>query len=643
MLQSTFARLGESPSVHRGKDKITNMASVSWYEKYAHKLKTPTEALQAIKRGGHIFIGSGAASPQLLIQELITRAADFVDMEIVHLLTVGNAPYVESRFEHHFRHNAFFVGPNVRKAVSDGRADYTPIFLSEIPGLFKRRRFHLDVALIQITPPDSRGYCSLGVSVDIVKSAAENADLVIAEVNPRMPWTLGDSFIHVDRIVALVENNAPIPEFRYPQPDDVAKKIAENVASLIEDGATLQLGIGSIPTAVLDHLASKTDKKDLGIHTEMLTDHVVDVIESGIITNAKKTLHPGKAVCSLVLGTQRLYDFVHQNPFFEFRPSDYVNDPFIIAQNDRMVAINAALEVDLTGQVCADSLGYQFYSGIGGQVDFIRGAARSKGGKPIIVLPSTADDGQTSRIVSHLSEGAGVVITRGDIHYVVTEYGVANLYGRNIRERTLAVINIAHPKFREELLAEAKLRHYAFVDQLPPVGVYPSELETSSSFASTEVLFRPIKPTDEPLIQDLFYSLSKDSIYHRFFSTIGSMPHAHAQRFTTIDYDMEMAIVGVVEKMEQQEIIAVGRYVNEPKTMMAEIALLVRDDWQGKGIGTWLQNHMMEIAKSRGIAGFTARVLRDNVSVFSLAHKTGLTVETTQEDREIYLISYSFK
>jgi acyl-CoA hydrolase/GNAT superfamily N-acetyltransferase len=619
------------------------METNSWNEKYAHKVKKPTEALQGIRPGGHIFIGSGAASPQRLIQELIARASDFFDMEIVHLLTVGEATYVEPQYKHYFRHNAFFVGPNVREAVSDGRADYTPIFLSKIPALFKRRRFHLDVALIQVTPPDSHGFCSLGVSVDIVKAAAENADLVVAEINPQMPRTLGDSFIHIDHIDTLVENDAPIPEFQYPPPDEVAIKIAENVATLIEDGATLQFGIGSIPTAVLDYLANSKDKVDLGIHTEMLTDKVVDVIEAGIFTNARKTLHPGKAVCSLVLGTQRLYDYVHQNPFFEFRPSDYVNDPFIIAQNDNMVAINAALEVDLTGQVCADSLGYKFYSGIGGQVDFIRGAAHSNGGRPIIVLPSTTNDGQTSRIVSHLSEGAGVVITRGDIHYVVTEFGVANLYGRNIRERVLAMINIAHPKFREDLLAEAKLRHYAFVDQLPPLGVYPSELETTAVFADTEIFFRPIKPTDEPLIQDLFYSLSRDSIYQRFFANIGGMPHSQAQRFTIIDYDKEIAVVGVIERMEQEEIIAVGRYVLEPNTLMAEAALIVRDDWQGKGIGTWLQNHMIEIAKSRGILGFTARVLRDNARVFNLAHKTGLTVETTQEDRGVYLLSYKFK
>ena len=618
------------------------MQLVPWQERYAEKLKTVQEALRAIKRGGHIFIGSGAASPQLLIEEMARQADDFVDTEIVHLMTLGAAPYVERRFRHRFRHNAFFVGSNVRQAVAEGRADYTPIFLSEIPALFKSRRFHLDVALIQVTPPDAHGFCSFGVSVDIVKPAAESADIVIAEVNPRMPWTLGDSLIHVDRIDALVKHERAVPEFRYPEPDQVAQEIAENVAGLIEDGATLQLGIGAIPAALLDCLACLRDKKDLGIHTEMLTDRVVDVIEAGVITNARKTLHPGKVVCSFCLGTQRLYDFVNRNPFFEFRPSDYVNDPFIIAQNDRMVAVNAALEVDLTGQVCSDSLGYLFYSGIGGQVDFIRGAARSKGGKPIIVLSSTVDDGETSRIVSHLSEGAGVVTTRGDVRYVVTEYGIADLYGRNIRERALALIHIAHPRFREELLAQAKLRHYAFVDQLPPLGVYPRELETWATFEGVEIFFRPIKPTDEPLMQDLFYSLSEESIYYRFFSRARIMSHAQVQRFTTIDYRKELAIVGVVEEEEQEEIIAVGRYVAEPGTNMAEAAFLVRDDWQGRGIGTWLQKYLIEVAKSQGIAGFTAHVLRENTRVLDLVHKSGLTIESTLEDGGVYVLSYKF-
>ncbi len=616
------------------------MQPVPWRERYADKQRTARAALRAIDRGARIFVGSGAASPQLLIGEMARRADDFVDTEIVHIMTLGAAPYIERRFRHRFRHNAFFVGSNVRSAVAEGQADYTPVFLSEIPALFKRRRFHLDVALIQVTPPDAHGFCSLGVSVDIVKAAAKSANVVIAEVNSRMPRTLGDSFVHVDRIDALVENDAPLPEFSYSEPGPVARRIAENVAGLIEDGSTLQLGIGAIPAALLDCLACLRGKKDLGIHTEMLTEEVVDVIEAGVVTNARKSLHPGKAVCSLCLGTQRLYDFVDQNPFFEFRPSDYVNDPSIIAQNDRMVAVNAALELDLTGQVCSDSLGYLFYSGIGGQVDFMRGAARSKRGKPIIVLPSTTDDGETSRIVSHLSEGAGVVTTRGDVRYVVTEYGVADLYGRSIRERALALINIAHPQFREELLAQAKLRHYAFVDQLPPLGLYPKELEAQAMFDGTEVLFRPVMPTDEALMQDLFYSLSEESIYYRFFTGTAVMSHARVQRYTTIDYEQELAIVAVVGEQGHEEIIGVGRYTVEPDTNMAEVAFLVRDDWQRKGIGAWLQDYLIEIAKNRGIVALKARVLADNTAVLRLVHKAGVTIESTPQAGGFCLLTY---
>ncbi len=616
----------------------------SWQERYAHKLKTPWQALKMIEKGDRIFIGSGAACPRLLEREMARRADEFIDTQVVHLLTLGEAPYVEPQFRHRFRHVAFFVGANVRQAVAEGRADYTPIFLSEIPGLFRRRRFHLDDALIQVTPPDAYGFCSYGVSVDIVKAAAESADRVIAQVNPQMPWTLGDSFIHVDKIDALVEGDMPLPEFRYPEPDEVSTKIADYVHTLIEDGSTLQLGIGAIPAAVLDCLVCLQEKKDLGLHTEMITDQVIELIEAGIITNARKTLHLGKAVCSFCLGTQRLYDFVDGNPFFEFRPSDYVNDPFIIAQNDRMVAINAALEVDLTGQVCSDSLGYLFYSGIGGQVDFIRGAARSKGGKPIIVLPSTASDGETSRIVSHLSEGAGVVTTRGDVRYVVTEYGIADLYGRNIRERALALINIAHPRFREELLEKAKLHRYAFVDQLPPLGVYPSELEIYATFkGGVEIFFRPVKATDESLLQDLFYDLSAETIYYRFFSSVASMPHAKVQRFAVVDYKKDMAIVGVVEKEEREKIIAVGRYSLDPGTRLAEVAFVVHDDWQRMGIGTWLQDYLIKIARNRGVRGFTARFLKENRGAFHLLHKHGYTVASHVEEGGVYTLSFRFE
>ncbi len=615
------------------------MASVPWQEQYHGKMKSAEEALRAVRRGDSVFIGSGAAEPQLLVAELARMSMELSDTEIVHLWTLGIAPYTQPKFKYQFRHDAFFIGDNVRDAVAEGRADYTPIFLSEIPKLFASGRMHIDVALIQVTPPNEHGFCSFGVSVDVVKPAAECADHVIAEVNPQMPWTLGNSFINVSQIDALVPNDTPILELDYPEPDEVARKIGENIASLIDDGSTLQMGIGTIPDSIL---AALGDKKDLGIHTEMLSDGVIDLVDAGVLTNAKKSIHRGKIIASFVMGTKRLYDWVHQNPFIEFHPSDYVNDPFVVSQNEKMVAINSALEIDLTGQVCSDSIGYLFYSGIGGQVDMIRGAARSKGGKPIIALPSTAKEGTVSRIVSHLSEGAGVVTTRGDVHYVVTEYGTAYLHGQNIRERALALINIAHPDFREQLLQEAKLRKYAFVDQLPPLGVYPAELEKTVTLQDgTEILLRPIKPTDERLEQELFYSLSDEAIYRRFFSSMQAMPHERVQYYTTIDYEAQMAIVAVLEKNGDEDFIGVGRYVRDKDSDMAELALLVRDDWQGKGVGTLLHTYLAQIAQSHNIGGFKAEILQHNKRALRVFTKAAGKVETTFEDG-VFLASYRF-
>jgi acyl-CoA hydrolase len=430
-----------------------------WPEHYSAKVVDAATAVRRVSRGSHVFVGSGCAEPQCLVAALAARGEELTDTEILHILTLGVAPYTASKFTGRFRHNAFFIGANVRDAVLEGQADYTPVFLSEISRLFRTGRVRIDVALIQVSPPDRNGYCSYGVSVDVVKGGTESAKLVIAAVNPRMPRTHGDSFIHVDNIDYLVECDEPILEVAPAQPDEVSRQIGRFIADLIEPGATLQLGIGAIPNAVLSYLG---DKEDLGLHTEMFTDGIIDLIRRGVITNQRKTLHPGKSITSFCMGTRQLYDLVDDNPAFGFYPSDYVNDPMVIGQNDHVVAINSALQVDLTGQVCSDSIGHRFYSGIGGQVDFIRGAARSKGGKPIIALPSTAKGGEISRIVPVLEEGAGVVTSRGDIHYVVTEYGAADLWGKNIRQRTEALIGIAHPDFRGDLLSSAKARKYVF-------------------------------------------------------------------------------------------------------------------------------------------------------------------------------------
>jgi len=607
-----------------------------WRDKCGGKLTTAREALRLVRRGCSVFIGSGAAVPQLLVTELSRMSADLSNVRLIHGLTLALTPNTESEFGDLFRHDALFIGEEVRDAVCQGRADYTPVFLSEVPGLFASKNIYLDVALIQVSPPDERGLCSYGVSVDVVKAAAENARHVIAEVNPRMPRTFGDSFIHVDQIAALVENDVPLPELYYPPPDEVSRQIGKNVASLVEDGDTIQMGISKIDRSLAPHLEKK---KDLGVHTELVSDWIVDLMRRGVVTNARKTLDRKKVVTSFCLGTRRLYDFVDDNRDFEFRPCDYTNDPSIISQQENMVAINSALEIDLTGQVCSDSLGQVFYSGLGGQVDFIRGAARAKGGKPIIALPSTAAGGAMSRIVPSLSKGAGVMITRGDVYYVVTEYGIAYLHGKNVRERVLALISIAHPKFREQLLEEAKSNLYIYGDQLIPVGIYPSDLETTAIFRGEVVHLRPIKATDELMMQDFFYSLSDRSIYQRYFAPLRAMPHHTVQAMTTIDYEQEMAIVGLVRREGRERIIAVARYgLLRDCSDRAEMAFTVRDDYQNIGIGSFLLNYLAEIGSARGVKEFTAEILENNGPMLAILNRAHRPVQRAYEDG-VYIVN----
>jgi 4-hydroxybutyrate CoA-transferase len=442
----------KTPTVTEGR---TGARAMAWIRNYQSKRCTAGEAVRCIKSGDCVYIHGGCAEPETLVKAIVQRAPELQGVQIIHILTLGSADYVRPGMGDHFHHVAFFAGANVREAINQGRADVVPIFLGEVERLFEEGPFRVDVALIHVSPPDEHGFCSYGVSIDTTKSAVENAKTVVAQVNTRMPRTLGDSFVHVNKIHHIVEVEDEILEYQPGQVSEIADSVGRNIAGLIDDGSTLQLGIGEIPDAVLHYMG---DKKHLGIHTEMVSDGVIDLIERGVITNEKKTLHPGKVILGFVLGTRRLYDFIDNNPIFEFHPNQYTNDPYIISRNDRQVAINSALEIDLTGQVCADSIGYSFYSGIGGQVDFIRGAARSKGGKPIIALPATAKEGTISRIVPHLKEGAGVVTSRGDVHYVVTEFGVAFLHGKTIRERCRELIRIAHPKFRDELEAAARSR-----------------------------------------------------------------------------------------------------------------------------------------------------------------------------------------
>jgi len=432
---------------------------MSWMKTYESRVTTAEEAVKAIKSGDRIFLTGNCSVPRKLMEALVTRAPELEDIEICHALTIGSSDYVAPEMKGHIRANALFIGPNVRQAVQEGRADFTPVLLSEFTLLFKRSILPVDVVFVHLSPPDEHGFCSYGIETGLTKSPAEAAKIIIAEVNENMPRCLGDSFIHVSRLDYIVPVDYPLLELPMSEGglSDIHIKIGEYIAELIPDEATMQMGIGAIPDAVLNFLG---DKRDLGIHTELFSDSVIDLVEAGVITNARKTLHPGKITAGFMLGTKRLYEWVHDNPLIELHRTEYVNDPFVIAQNWRQVAINSAIEVDLTGQVCADSIGPKLYSGVGGQLDFIYGASRSEGGVPIIALPSTARGGTVSRIVPMLKQGAGVVTSRYHVHYIVTEHGVAELYGRTIRQRAQALIRTAAPQFRDELTRAAKELNY---------------------------------------------------------------------------------------------------------------------------------------------------------------------------------------
>lgn len=429
------------------------------YNIYSRKLTTADEAVKNIKSGDNVVIQPGCAVPLELIRAMVGRKEELENVTIYHILIVGDLPYVNPGMEKHFRHKAFFTGANVRQAVHEGRAEFIPIFLSEVPLLFKRNIVPVDVALLNVSPPDEHGFCSYGVDVGTIKTAAEKAKIIIAQVNTEMPRSLGDSFIHINKIHHIVEHSQPIQELPQVDPNtseemlEIYDTIGKNTAELIEDGATLQMGIGAIPDSVMKYLRGR---KNLGIHTEMFSDGIIDLVEEGIVNGEEKSIHRGKIISGFVLGTNRLFRFIDNNPVIEFHPQEYVNDPFVIAQNKKMVAINSAIEIDITGQVCADSIGTKIFSGIGGQVDFIRGAAHSEGGKPVIALPSITKDGKYSRIVPQLRPGAGVVTSRGDVHYVITEYGTARLFGKSLKDRAKELIKIAHPKFRDELTKYAK-------------------------------------------------------------------------------------------------------------------------------------------------------------------------------------------
>ena len=607
-----------------------------WKERFPEKFVTPEQAFSHIHRGDRIFVGTGCGKPQYLVEEMVRYVRKhpkaFFDAEVLHVWTLGVAPYMQEEFKRNFRHNAFFISGNTRDEVNQGLADYTAIFLSQVPDLFYRRVVPIDVALVQVSPPDRYGYMSLGISVDIGRAAVDTAGCVICQVNSHMPRVHGDSFVHIDDVDCIIPHDEPLLEYESEVPDEIAHRIGKYVARLVEDGSTIQVGYGRIPNAVLTNLS---EKEHLGVHTELLSDGIVELMKRGVIDNSRKSLDRNKTVASFSMGHRETYEYLADNPAVEFRPVQYTNDPKIIAQQKRMTAINTALSIDLTGQATAESIGRVFYSGIGGQADFMRGAVLAPKGKSILVLESTAKGGEVSRIVPLLAEGTGVTLTRGDVHYVVTEYGIAYLHGKNVRERAMELIGIAHPKFRPWLLREAKKLNLIYKDQayVPGErGQYPEELETyRTTKAGLEITLRPVKLSDEPLLKDFFYSLSDQSIYKRFISTRTDMPHERLQEFVVIDYTREMVILAVIGEPGQEKVIGVGQYGIDETTHTAEVALVVRDDYQNKGVGTELLNYLTYLAKRQGLLGFTAEVLVGNQPMLHLFEKAGFKIEKRRE------------
>ncbi len=618
--------------------------STEWQQTWKKKIVPAQVAVKQIKPGNRVFIGSACGEPQALVRALCETGSGAEDTEVLNVLTMGVAPYTDPKYADRFRANAFFIGNSMREAVGQVRADYTPIFFSEIPEMFRSGRLPIDVALIMVSPPDPHGFVSLGVSVDMTRAAALAAKRVIAQVNSYMPRTLGNSFIHLRDIDYLVEHDEPLLEWPVvDEPDEVTRQIAENVASLVSDGDTLQMGIGRLPDTVLHSL---TDRRDLGIHTEMFSDGVMHLVNAGVVNGSKKTVNQGKIVGSFAAGGQELFAFLHDNPMIEMHPSEYTNNPRVIAQHDNLVAINSAIEIDLTGQAVADSIGERLYSGIGGHADFMRGAAMARHGKPVLALPSTAHDkdGRRSRIMAALQHGAGVVTTRGDIHYVVTEFGVAYLHGKTIRERAMSLIRIAHPDFRSELLYAAKRRRLVYADQiLPSAHPYPKKLEETITFKDgKQLLIRPIRPDDEEKIKEMFYTFSEQTKYLRYHGSLKSLPHNKLQVFCNVDYDTEMALVVVRGHAGHDEILGVGRYMTNPGKRSAEMAFVVSDKWQRKGIGTHLFKRLVEIGRQAGLVQFNADVLPENSGMLKIFHRSGLNTET-QTDEGVVRVTMSLE
>ncbi|MCB2188331.1 MAG: GNAT family N-acetyltransferase [Deltaproteobacteria bacterium] len=610
-----------------------------WPDEYLQKRRTPAEAIKLIQPGQRVFITSGTGEPQGLVQALADAAVSLPDLEIVRLLSLEAVPLTMAGggfSSQSFNVRSFYLGSAKPRELARNKRFLTPINLSAVPRLFKSRQLPVHVALIQVSPPDDFGWMSLGVAVDVTMAAATSADLVIAQVNPNMPRVMGRSFIHVNQVHVVVELEEDLLTVGPPPDFESAHMIGRHVAKLIEDGATLQLSLGSSYQATLEALG---DKGDLGIHTQFLTDGILHMVSAGVITNRKKGFNEGKLIASGAIGSRNLYEYIHDNPGIEFHPSDYVNDSTIIASNNKMTSIQVAMAMDLTGQVAADALPYNNFTGVSGMMDFVRGSQRAPEGKSILLLPSTTMDGKSSRIVPQM-ENLAVVVPRGDVQYVVTEYGVANLFGKNLQERAIALISIAHPDFRDELFYNAKEigllgPERTLADTIR--SVYPLKVEETRQFAEQSVLFRPARPTDERLIQEHFYALEREDVINRFMHEKRTFLRSEVADQFQVDYVHDMTIVAVIGETGFERIIGLGNYFFNPADKLAEVAFSVSRDWQGHGIAGIILKKLAAAARENHIAGFMAMTNASNQSMIRLFHKLPYKVRTSLEEDTLIL------
>jgi acyl-CoA hydrolase/RimJ/RimL family protein N-acetyltransferase len=593
------------------------------------RLVSADEAVAIVKPGSHVYVGTACATPVALVTALENRKPPPADVELFYFLTSG-LQRLWSETPSRYGHRCFFVGSDARSLVREGRAEYVPISLAHVPALIANGRLRADVAFLQVSLPDEKGFVSLGISIDIGMAVVKHAKAIVVEVNPSMPFTLGDTQLHVDRITHAVLVETPLTEYVHEPADDVAERIARYVSEIIDDGATLQIDLGRIPNETLKFLRHR---RDLGIHSNVITEALVDLIECGVVTGRRKTLHPGKIVTSFCMGTERLYRRVDDNPLFEFHPIEYVADPAIVARNDKMVSLTQAFAIDLTGQVCADQFHGEFYSGVSTQLDFHRGAASSAGGKPIVCLRSATDDGTESRIRPTLLAGEGVTLGRSDIHYVVTEFGIAYLFGKSVRERAIALIAIAHPDFRDGLLAEAQRLHLVpSAHRLGSHHEYLVDEERNATLKNGEtVRLRPAGGGDVAAMQSLFHRMSSEDVYMRFFRKVSALTYDEAQRLCNVDFDHDVAFVAVRGPRENEEIIGIAGYFLNPSTNLAEIAFMVEPAHQKTGLGTAMQDRLSEFARARKVRGFVAEVLQVNEGMMGLARRLGKVAIHTED------------